>query len=110
MQMACVRYFDYRYPKLRELLHHSPNGGVRNEREAARFKRMGVRPGFPDLILLLPRGKCPYIGIELKTTKGRQSEHQKTYQKVFESVGARYVVVRSVPEFLDVIESYIFNK
>lgn len=109
LHMACVRWFDMRYPKLRELLHHSPNGGLRNEREAARFKRMGVRAGFPDLILLLPRGRCPFLGIELKTEKGRQSEYQRTYQKVFEGVGARYEVVRSVDGFMSAIDDYLHS-
>lgn len=53
------------YPDLR-WLHHSPNGGFRNKREAAKLKAMGVKPGYPDLTLLLPR--LPFHGllIELK--------------------------------------------
>jgi len=36
---------------------HVPNGGKRNKREAARLKGLGVRAGFPDLIVLWhPRG------------------------------------------------------
>lgn len=109
LQRSCIRWFDYRYPKLRLLLHHSPNGGRRDEREAARFKAMGVRAGFPDLILLVPNGEYPFLGIELKTAKGRQSEHQKEYEAEFGYIGAKYVVVRSSEEFVNTIESYLKN-
>lgn len=58
----------HRYPDLK-WLHHSPNGGFRNKREAAKFKAMGVKAGFHDLILLVRKG--PYVGlsIELKSLK-----------------------------------------
>ena len=107
LHTACVRWFDYQYPHLRLRLHHSPNGGKRNLIEAARFKAMGVRAGFPDLILLVPKSQCPFLGIELKTFKGRQSEAQKAYQEEFGRMGARYVVIRSVEEFIKVVNDYI---
>lgn len=53
------------YPDLK-WLHHSPNGGFRNKREAGKLKAMGVKSGFPDLILLIKRGPYSGLGIELK--------------------------------------------
>jgi hypothetical protein len=38
---------------------HVPNGGKRGIREAAQFKRMGVRAGFPDVMIL---GQRPFVG------------------------------------------------
>mgnify|MGYP003077074534 CR=1 FL=1 len=107
LQKAILTYFDYKYPKYRLLLHHSPNGGKRNAIEAAKFKQMGVRAGFPDLILLIPNKFYPFCGIELKIKTGRQSESQKAYQKEFESIGAKYVVVRSLDEFIKVVNEYL---
>jgi hypothetical protein len=107
LQKACVKWFDYAYPKYRLTLHHSPNGGKRNSIEAAKFKQMGVRAGFPDLILLIPNKFYPFCGVELKTKTGRQSENQKAYQKEFESIGAKYVVVRSLDEFIEVVTDYL---
>lgn len=107
MQLQCVKWFDYQYPKLKLHLHHSPNGGKRDEREGARFKAMGTRAGFPDLILLLPNNFYPFMGIELKTDKGSQSERQKEYQKSFEVIGAKYVVVRSLEDFMREINQYL---
>jgi hypothetical protein len=33
---------------------HVPNGGLRNKREAAKLKRMGVKPGVPDVKIYDP--------------------------------------------------------
>ena len=95
------------YPQYKLFLHHSPNGGKRDAIEAAKFKQMGVRAGFPDLILLVPNNSYPFIGIELKSGKGNQSEHQKEYENEFERIGAKYVVIRSIGEFMKVVNEYL---
>ena len=107
LQKACVAWFDHAHPELSLYLHHSPNGGFRNASEAAKFKAMGVRAGFPDLVLLVPRGKRPFLAIELKYGRNGQSERQKAYQRALEAVGARYVVVRSLEEFCQVVDEYL---
>ena len=88
IQMACVKWFDYTYPKLSKLLHHSPNGGKRNVREAARFKRMGVRAGFPDLILLYPVKMFNCLCIEMKSDKGTQTINQMEWAELVKRAGA----------------------
>ena len=50
------------------------------------------------------------MGIELKTKTGRQSDHQKAYQKEFDSIGAKYVVCRSLDEFIKVVDDYLAEK
>lgn len=107
LQKACVRWFDLQYPKLSKYLVCVPNGGKRNAIEAAKLKQMGVRAGFPDLILLVSNRFYPFMGIELKARKGRQSEHQKEYEREFGRIGARYVVVRSLEEFIDTVKAYM---
>lgn len=107
LQKACVTWFSYQYPEHAKLLHHSPNGGKRNAIEAAKFKAMGVRAGFPDLILCMARHGYHGLFIELKTAKGRQSENQKYYQCVLEEQGYCYEVVRSIEEFKQVICDYL---
>lgn len=81
LQRACVCWFDLQYPQYRLRLHHSPNGGKRNAIEAAKFKQMGVRAGFPDLLLLISNKYYPFMGIELKTKTGRQSDYQKPIKR-----------------------------
>ena len=112
LQEVCVKWWNLTFnsqPKMRVLLHHSPNGGFRNPREAARFKRMGTRPGFPDLVLSMKSKDEKYIGldIEFKFDKGRQTEYQKLYQQAIEEQGHKYVVVRSFDQFKEVIKEYI---
>ena len=107
LQKTCVQWFSLQCPKYAKLLHHSPNGGKRNAIEAAKFKAMGVRAGFPDLFLYIARHGFHGLAIELKTAKGRQSEQQKYYQYMLEEQGYRYKVVRSLDEFRNVINEYM---
>lgn len=110
LQIRCVAFFTQQYPKLERLLHHSPNGGRREIREAARFKRMGTRAGFPDLILLQPAGKYPYLAVELKTVTGDQEDRQKEYQKLITEAGGLYVVIRTLEDFQTVVNAYLQGK
>lgn len=58
---------DYRW-------FHVPNGGRRSKLEGAKFKRMGVKPGIPDIVC--PMARSPYHGlvIELKKIDGVPSD------------------------------------
>jgi hypothetical protein len=107
IQIACVTWFSLQYRELSRLLHHSPNGGKRNAREAKRFKDMGTRPGFPDLVLLYPASGYSLLAIEMKSPSGTQSEHQKEYQRLMEATGAKYVVCRSFDAFRKEIREYL---
>lgn len=116
LQIACRKWFDLQWgektvngEKIGPLLHHSPNGGKRTVREAARFKAMGTRAGFPDLWLGVPVGDCPYLCLELKTLKkgSAQSTRQHDYERLVKAVGARYVVVRTLQEFITAVNDYL---
>lgn len=106
-QIACVKWFAYQYPEYYPYLHHSPNGGKRNAREAGRFKAMGVKPGFPDIAIYLFAEGCNGLFIEMKTGKGRQTEYQKEWQRMLTGQGCRYEVCRSFEEFKETVEDYI---
>lgn len=107
VQRSCVQWFSLQWREYAGLLHHSPNGGKRNAIEAAKFKAMGVRAGFPDLILCIARQGYHGLFIELKTAKGRQSDNQKYYEYVLEEQGYRYEVVRSLEDFRNLINEYL---
>lgn len=116
LQKACCQWYDLQWggrringEKIGRLLHHSPNGGKRSTKEAARFKAMGTRAGFPDFWLGIPVNGCPYLCIELKTLKkgSDQSENQRDYQRLVTAMGARYVVVRTLQEFINVVNNYL---
>lgn len=81
-----------KYPELK-WLHHSPNGGFRDKREAAKLKAMGVKPGFPDLFLPIKRGKFSGLLIELKRPEsvgkkaGKSTAEQKAWRDHLYSQG-----------------------
>lgn len=54
------------------------------------------KPGMPDIVALIA-GK--FVGIELKSDKGRQSEEQKIAQKHIEKLGGLYLLVNSPEAF-----------
>lgn len=107
LQIGCVRWFGYQYPQFALLLHHSPNGGYRTASEGAKFKAMGTRAGFADLVLLLPRGIYHALFVEMKTEKGRQTALQKQWQDAVEKQGYKYEICRSFGDFINIITNYI---
>lgn len=107
LQCACVRWFRLAYPQHRHNLFAVPNGGYRTPATAAKIKAEGALPGVSDLILLIARGGYHGLLIELKTDKGRQSEAQREWQRLIEADGYKYVVVRSIEEFIKVVEAYL---
>ena len=103
LQISMVKSFESLYPKLKNQLVHVPNGGARSKREGARFKRMGVRAGFPDLIFLYKKASF----IEIKTPNGTHSDKQKEYQAMLLELGFDVYEARTVEDFLLIIKKII---
>lgn len=69
--------------------------------------RFGVGgPGGADLIGLY-NGR--FVAVEIKTPRGKQTEEQQTFQRLVESKGGAYVVLRSVDDALTWIASLASN-
>ena len=107
LQMACVKWFRMQYPQHRKLLFSVPNGGFRNISTAKRMKLEGVVAGVSDLILLIPSHDFHGLCIEMKTPKGRQTDHQKAWQTHVEQHGYIYALARSVEEFQNIVNDYL---
>lgn len=105
LQIGCVRWFRYQYPRL--TLFAIPNGGNRNLITAMTMKREGVLAGVADLFLAFPSQGFHGLWIEMKIGKGRQSQEQKYFQTDMEKQGYKYVVCRSFEEFKNEIEKYV---
>lgn len=71
---------QYQIPETQFILH-VPNGEYRTKATAARLKRMGVRPGVPDILILVPANGYHGMTIELKKPGGRLSEHQERWAR-----------------------------
>ena len=64
--------------------------------EPTRYVKFGV-PGFSDLHGILPNGHAIYIECK-RPVGGKQSEDQKTFQGVIESMGGTYILASSVDD------------
>jgi len=82
---------------------HPPNGGFRTPWEGAAFKRMGVRPGVPDLILVHD-GRVH--GLELKAKGGRSTEAQLLARADLERAGGYASEAVGLDIALAVLESW----
>ena len=107
LQKSCVAWWDWTHPRLSHLLFHVPNGGKRNLKEATKFKAMGVRPGVSDLILLVPSRTYHFICYELKIGKNTQTDNQRAFQALVTQQGGKYVVVRSLDQFIEETNQYL---
>lgn len=114
---------------------HIPNERKASPQSIMRLISLGMRPGFADLELWIPKKgvnrtelyhsmamKKPYTGtppkdgssclvdimyIEVKALKGVQSENQKKFQKRCFIAGIDYHVVHSVREVQEILKRYL---
>lgn len=108
-QIAVIEWAEsniLRFPEL-ELLHHIPNGGKRNATEAARFKKMGVKAGVPDLCLPVPGGGYGGLYIEMKYGKNTTTPKQEKWIAALRNQGYCVKVCYSATEATQELESYL---
>ena len=110
IQSACVRWFRLQYPKMKHNLFSVPNGGKRNAVTGAKLKEEGALAGVADLILLKSNRFYGALLIEMKTPKGSQSDSQKEWESKITQDGYKYVVIRSLDEFMQVVKQYLSDE
>lgn len=83
----------------KKVFHYRNNSGAspRESNGKRYYIRFGER-GSPDIICVID-GK--YVGIECKTSKGKQSESQIEFQKRLEDAGGVYFLARSLEDVID---------
>ena len=67
------------------------------ERQGKGYAFRNNKPGMPDIVACLPGGR--FLGLELKSEKGRQSPEQKQAQASIEALGGLYALLRTPEEF-----------
>lgn len=107
IQKNCVRWFRLQYRQYEKLLFAIPNGGARSKATAAQLKAEGVVAGVADLCLAMGRGGYGALYIEMKQRGNYQQKNQKEWQEICERVGNRYVVCKSIEEFMREINAYM---
>ena len=106
LQVECVRWFRYSYPK--EIIMAIPNGGYRTRTTAALMKAEGQLAGIPDLFIAAKRGEYGGLWIEMKNGKaGRLSERQKLMHKVLQDKGYKVDVCRDSVQFRSIVQKYL---
>ena len=106
-QCACVKWFRLEYPKLKDMLFAVPNAARRSARNGEYMKDEGMLPGVADLILLKSNRFYGALCVEMKKPGKYQRPVQKEWQKECEAAGNKYVVCRSLDEFMKVITDYL---
>lgn len=87
---------------------HTPNGGWRSAIEAKIFKGQGVRPGWPDYTLYLPRGLYHGLVLELKAENGaKPTSEQLDILGRLERAGYSCLVAWGFDEARAGIEKYL---
>ena len=95
LQKHVVKWLDLVLPQP-YMIHHSPNEGRHHVNYRHKQKLMGVLPGFPDLIIMLPN-KMPLF-IELKQPKNYPTDQQRIVGEQLINMGYDYAVCRSITE------------
>ena len=101
-QIAVVQWCD--------LMHipvvHIPNEGKRSPATANMLKSMGLRNGFPDLLITRARGGYHGLAIEMKYDKGKTTQDQKDWLKLLIDEGYACVVCWSADDAIRIIDAY----
>lgn len=103
---AWAQLASLRLPELR-LLYAVPNGGHRHPAVAGKLKAEGVKPGVLDIHLPVPRGPYHGLWIEMKSSRGQLSKHQKAWAEALADEGHAVHVCRSYEEARDALEAYL---
>lgn len=94
------------YPELK-WIHHCPNGGSRQKKEASCLKAQGVKPGVPDLNLPIPKGAYVGLHIEMKYNTGTIEAEQKEWIKAMKAAGHFACVCYGYDYAIKVIDEYV---
>lgn len=111
IQIAIVEWLElypYKGGTLADYMNHPPNGGVSSPRQKNKFKRMGTKSGYPDIMIDVAKGGYHGLRIELKRLKGGVvSQEQKDRLIMLNDEGYYAVVCRGYDSAIDVITKYM---
>lgn len=104
LQKACVDLLKIYEAQDRLVFFHVPNGSqlANARRQGARLKALGVRPGVPDLVIVLPNGRTAWV--ELKSATGKLSDYQAGWGQTLLALGHHWAIIKSVTDLQKFIE------
>jgi len=84
-----------------------PNGGHRHVAVARKLQREGVKPGVPDLMIPMMRGRYGGMFLELKSKGGTLRDVQKWWLNTLAYEGYWCAVAFGVDEAIEAIKTYV---
>ena len=104
IHQECYVWFHNTFPEYRGLLCYN-FGNSKNRIDGALNRSKGLQAGRADFTLYWS-ADCT-VFIEMKDDHGRQSTAQMAWQRLVEARGFRYLVCRSIDDFIDIINKII---
>lgn len=98
IQAECIQWFKEN--RKEDIIFSVPNEACFKRK--IYFERLGLLSGVSDTIVII---KNKVLFIEFKAPKGEQSPEQREFEKNVLNKGFSYYIVRSVEEFIEVIEN-----
>jgi hypothetical protein len=99
-QVNLIHWFKCTYPGVK--IAAIPNGGNRNEREAAALVLEGVSPGIPDIFI--PEWLC---WVEMKRVKGGVvSKAQEEWRDYIQRIGQHYILAYGFEDAKNKLQSF----
>ncbi len=80
-----------------------PNGGARDAKTGKKLKADGVKPGVPDIALLI--NGTPHF-LELKTERGYLTQAQKRVREEIEAAGGQWAIAKGLDDALATLEHW----
>lgn len=92
IQKQLVLWLQKEYPQIE--FYFNKNEGLKNIIEAVNDKKMGLKAGYPDLVLFTPKKGVTYIlHLELKKKKGKLNDAQRDWHSKFISTANRKAAI-----------------
>lgn len=109
LQRSEVSYMRAMHRDLLGVFFAVPNGQQRTTSQTAWLHEEGMLNGVSDMLLLKPNHSHGCLCIENKTKSGQQRPEQRRFQQATESAGNKYVICRSLDDFIREVEDYLSN-
>ena len=108
LQAKCYQTANQLIPQTRGILYATPNGAyLANKQQALKLISTGMLNGVSDMVLDKTNGKYTTLKLELKLKSGKQSPAQIQWEKIITEAGHKYVVIKTLSQFIDTITEYL---
>lgn len=107
-QVMIFDFVERKFPVAYQYLAAMPNGGHRSKKTAVDLEAEGVKSGYPDMLLDLPKGRYHGMRIELKRLGGGlPSDNQKVWLNRLNEQGYFVVLAYGFDDAVAAIGEYL---